>query len=69
NPVSCANIAEKSAALGGFSRYGICEWMIFQHSHISNHVEVYEGCVFIMPIILGKLRACFTNDAGVHIMK
>ncbi|MCL1843115.1 MAG: type II secretion system GspH family protein, partial [Defluviitaleaceae bacterium] len=31
NPMSCANIAEKAAALGGFSRYGICEWMIFQH--------------------------------------
>ena len=31
NSMSCINIAEKSAALSGFSRYDICEWMIFQH--------------------------------------
>jgi transporter family protein len=29
NPMSCANTAEKSAALGSFSRCGKCEWMVF----------------------------------------
>jgi len=31
NPMSCVDIAEKSAALSRFSRCDICEWMIFQH--------------------------------------
>jgi hypothetical protein len=33
NSVSCVSFAGKSAALGGFPRSDICEWIVFQHSH------------------------------------
>jgi len=31
NSMSYISIAEKSAALGGFSRCDVCEWIVFQH--------------------------------------